>query len=73
MAQRYNLGVQLSDILAQATWQTLTPSDYHLLILLGHALIKLLIGLYENVRKWLDNSFDSNNIPCLFKNVLMSS
>ena len=47
------------EILAHAAYSPdLAPSDYHLVVSLGHALAEQRFTLYENVREWLDNWFD---------------
>ena len=39
----------------------LAPSDYHLFSSMGHALAEQRFDSYENVKKWLDDWFDSKN------------
>jgi len=42
-------------------YSDLAPSDYHLFSFMGHALAERHFDSYENVRKWLDEWFDSKD------------
>jgi len=48
------------EILSHATYSSdLVPSDYHLFASMGHALARQRFTSYVDVRKWLDDWFDS--------------
>jgi len=48
------------EILSHAAYSSdLAPSDYYLFASMGHALAQQRFTSYEDVRKWLDNWFDS--------------
>jgi len=47
------------EILSHAYSPDLAPSDYHLFASMGHALAQQRFTSYEDVRKWLDDWFDS--------------
>ena len=49
------------EVFPHAAYSDLAPSDYYLFASMGHALAEQRFDSYENVKKWLDDWFDSKD------------